>query len=125
MSALSKFVNCICFFLVPDLKIFVSFFIMSNDSITAKFIAKFIGIRLSHGYSIKELVNPIIKEFRLISLLTKSSASSFFRYHSSISIEKIAVKKTINPLSTKSILTLIFSSQHASRGQRFTHKIAT
>lgn len=75
---LGKFLCSIFSFLLIGVPFHVSFFLMSNDSITSKFVAKYIAVRLSHGYSIRELLNPIIKEFYLVSLLTKSSPTRYF-----------------------------------------------
>jgi hypothetical protein len=42
----------------------VGFFIISNDHITAKFISRYIARKLQQGFTIRSLMNPLLKEFR-------------------------------------------------------------
>lgn len=51
------------FFLHQRFSIF--FFQVSNDQISAKFLARFLAIRFSQGFSVRSVINPIRKDLRL------------------------------------------------------------
>lgn len=49
-----------------DLKINISFYLISNENITANFLAIYIAQRLKQKYRLKFLINPLLYELKRI-----------------------------------------------------------
>lgn len=61
--SMSNFIQFICSALTNFSNISVHFFLVSNDSITAAFLARFIAKKLNQNLSLKEVLNPLKREF--------------------------------------------------------------
>lgn len=69
-----NFLICIFNLLVSTINIKVEFFLIGNLNITALFLSRYLCIKLSHGYRIKELTNPLLRELRAVSFDLKCPA---------------------------------------------------
>lgn len=81
---------------------------MSNDQISAKFLARFLAIRFSQGFSVRSVINPIRKDLRL----AKKFARRLHYKMRSLSQKNQASREIHYSLLTKLIL---FSSQFSKR----------
>lgn len=86
----------------------VLFFQLSNDQVSAKFLARFLAIRFSQGFSVRAVINPIRKDLRLAK---KFARRSHYKMRS-FSQEMQASRETHYSLLTK---LLCFSSSFSQR----------
>lgn len=68
---------CIIKFLVPMFTCKVAVFLLSNDSLTARFLATFIAKRLVQGYSLRQVLSPVLKDLYTVALTTNMPKSFF------------------------------------------------
>jgi hypothetical protein len=74
-----------------------SIYCVSNDNLNAKFLARFIARRLQQGFSIKQVIRPIIKDLLITNKL--STVGNFIKINKSSKIKlinKINLNKFIN-----------------------------
>jgi hypothetical protein len=76
---LSKYLSFISQLLSFFKQVKVNFFVISNDSVTAKFLSRFIAKKLKQNYGLKEVLNPIKKELCIMSKFSKYSLNVFSR----------------------------------------------
>lgn len=62
----SRFVSYVFFCLTNKFRSQIHFILIANQQITAKFLARFICKKLSQNYPLRFLLNPIIKELKLV-----------------------------------------------------------
>ena len=60
---MSKFLEFIFGILTKFSNISVHFFLLSNDTITGCFLSRFIAKKLNQNLSIREVLNPLKREF--------------------------------------------------------------
>lgn len=73
----SNFIGCIVKLLIPTVISRVAVFLLSNDSLTARFLATFIAKRLVQGYSLRQVLSPVLKDLYTVALTTNMAKSSF------------------------------------------------
>jgi hypothetical protein len=64
-----------------------SIYCVSNDNLNAQFLARFIARRLQQGFSIKQVIRPIIKDLLITNKL--STAGNFIKINKSSKIKLI------------------------------------
>lgn len=74
---LRNFLTSIIKFLVPHLTVKTSIFLISNDTVTARFLSTFIAKRLVQGYAIKQVLSPILKDLYNVAVTTRVSRRFF------------------------------------------------
>jgi hypothetical protein len=58
---------------IPAVSVRVCIFLISNDTITASFLAAFIGKKIAQGYRYKEVVMPIVVDLYKVSRRVKAT----------------------------------------------------
>jgi hypothetical protein len=71
-----EFLNLVLNILVKKLNLTLDFFLISNITINATFLARYICKKISQNFGIKALMNPLIKEFGVVAKEIKASARS-------------------------------------------------
>lgn len=59
-------------------KFSVSFFLIDNNTVSAKFLTRYIARKLRQGYPVKELLSPIKKELATLIIISAMSFKSYF-----------------------------------------------
>jgi len=87
---LKDYLNSVLYFFIIKfnfiLNLNVNFYFVSGDTVTAKFISKYMAKKLSSGYFIKELLTPLKKELKQVM---KVSISLLYHYKNLVKKEKI------------------------------------
>lgn len=88
------FFSSIVKILVPFLNLRLDVLLASNDNVTAYFLSWYICKRLSQNYGVREIMNPILKEMKILAISTRTLRKSMafekyginlnLRYRSSI-----------------------------------------
>lgn len=95
----------------------VNFFLISNDSVTAKFLSRFIAKKFKQNYGLRQLLNPIKKELCIMSSFSIYSLSEFSRnlfrrklicWETNF-LSKILLNKYLKTLNQKLKLFLVFN----------------
>jgi len=73
------FLNYIIGILAPQFFIKSEVFLLDNDSITAQFLSMFFVKKFIQGYGLRELLNPISKELRVVAYITRGVTNAFFK----------------------------------------------
>lgn len=89
-----QYVNCL-YFLVPFDIIRVTHFLMTNDHVTAIFLAKYFAIKFYTGHNFRDIINPVVKDLKRIVF------STIQPYHKMYFVDKV---KTLNFLTYRSSL---------------------
>lgn len=63
----SKFIGTFLCTILPFTFMLVEFKLIRNEHVTAKFLTKFIAIKLQQNYTLRDLLNPIRKEMKVVS----------------------------------------------------------
>ena len=69
----SNFFGFFASYLIPNVSVSFSSFIISNDNISAQFVAHFIGRKLLQGHRVRDVVRPIMKELYVRSRFIATS----------------------------------------------------
>lgn len=77
-SSFKQYLKIIFFSMTNFNFIDVNFYAISNDSVTAKFLSRYIARKLKQNYTLMELINPIRRELNSSSNATRSLLSSYF-----------------------------------------------
>lgn len=73
-DVLVSYIKALAALLVPSVTQFkVGFFLLSNDSVTARLISIFIGKRLAQGHTVRQAVYPVLRDLYRVSLQAKIS----------------------------------------------------
>jgi hypothetical protein len=70
-----------------------SIFCVSNENLNAKFLARFVARRLQQGFSIKQVMRPIIKD---LLVTNKLSTIGNFTKNNNLNKIKLLFKKSLN-----------------------------
>lgn len=62
-----SFVNCVLHFIVPKLTLKIGIFLISNDSVSARFLSSFVGKKLLQGHRVRATMHPIMRDLHLVS----------------------------------------------------------
>ncbi len=62
-----SFVRCVLHFIVPKLLLKIGLFLISNDSLSARFLSAFVGKKLLQGHRVKATMHPIMRDLYLTS----------------------------------------------------------
>lgn len=62
-----NFVCCVLHFIVPKLILKVGLFLISNDSLSARFLSAFVGKKLLQGHRVRPTMHPIMRDLYLTS----------------------------------------------------------
>jgi hypothetical protein len=89
-----QYVNCL-HFLVPFGAIKVNHLLMTNDHVTAIFLAKYFAIKLYTGHTFRDMLNPVVKELKRIVF------STIQPHHKMFFVDR---NKTLNFLTYRSSL---------------------
>lgn len=74
----------------------IRFFVISNLTINARFLSRFIARKLKQNYSLYEMINPLRSELRQVSKQLSDSLFSYFlqrNYFSEYGLKKVRQKK--------------------------------
>jgi hypothetical protein len=67
--------------LTKFLNISVSFFLINNNHVNAKFLSRFIARKLKQGYPVKELLSPLRKEWSYLIKITRVPTTNYYKGH--------------------------------------------
>lgn len=73
---LSLYINSIIFLYWDQLDTKIDFFVITNNQVTANFLAKYIAGRIGQGYNIKSLINPLRRELQIVRKQARTQASN-------------------------------------------------
>ena len=88
-------------------KVKVYFFLTNNNCVNAKFLSRFIARKLKQKYPVKELLNPIRKELKIVMKMSSIPVSSYYNVIDKKYIFAVKNKKARNNMF-KSLLCLLF-----------------
>lgn len=74
----NQYLKIIFFVMTKFNSIDINFFAISNDSVTSKFLARYIARKLKQNYTLMELINPLRRELVASANATRSLLSSYF-----------------------------------------------
>lgn len=74
----------------------VSFFALSNESINARFMSRYIARKLKQNYNVRHLLSDLRNELHLVNFLTKCKLSSaFIRKTDALQLDMLNNKKGV------------------------------
>jgi Ribosomal protein S3, C-terminal domain len=95
----------------------IHFFQVNNEQISARFLAKFLAIRFSQGFTVRGALNPIRRDLRLAKRLAKRAHYKKMAWHRRLSVP--AGRGGFSALTDLLTLSQAFTPQH-----RFNRKCA-
>jgi len=76
----SQLLCCVIGYIVPRLLVKIGIFLISNDSVTARFISLFIGKKLLQGHKVRATVNPIADDLIKVARFSRFLKFNTFNY---------------------------------------------
>lgn len=73
----SRALHFIIALLVPSFASEASFFVISNDSVTASFLSSFVGRRLVLGHRVRSILHPIMQDLARVARLNRTPRRNF------------------------------------------------
>jgi hypothetical protein len=89
-------------------KIFIYFYLTSNNFVNAKFLSRYIARKLKQKYPVKELLKPIRKELTLLMCLCSRVKSSYFL----LKFKKYYNNKIYINFKKKNYIILLYQAIH-------------
>lgn len=98
-----QYLKTIFFLMTNFTSIDINFFAISNDSVTSKFLARYIARKLKQNYTLMELINPLRRELISSANATRSLLSSYFS-----NINRYTTENKLNLSFKKGLFGLLF-----------------